>query len=164
MSAGALVLAGVAVMVVSLFLTPLGLPGNWIMIGVLAIGAITGRIGAAPLIGLLLVATAAEVVEFFIVKRLNTRYGGSDRAFWGAIAGGVIGVVVGLPVPVLGSILAGLAGTFAGAAAVTLLERRTASAAARVGWGVLIGRAFSAAAKTAAGVVILVLGSAALIW
>jgi uncharacterized protein YqgC (DUF456 family) len=164
MSAGALVLAGVAVMVVSLFLTPLGLPGNWIMIGVLAVGAITGRIGAAPLIGLLLVAIAADVVEFFIVKRLNTRYGGSNRAFWGAIAGGVIGVVVGMPVPVLGSILAGLAGTFAGAVAVTLLERRTATAAARVGWGVLIGRAFSAAAKTAAGVVILVLGSAALIW
>lgn len=164
MTGGALVLAGVGVMVVSLFVTPLGLPGNWIMIGVLAIGAIAGRIGAAPLIGLLLVAIVAEVVEFFIVKRLNARYGGSDRAFWGAIAGGVIGVVVGMPVPVLGSILAGLLGTFAGAAAVTLFERRTATAAARVGWGVLIGRAFSAAAKTAAGVVILVLGSAALIW
>lgn len=164
MSGSVLVLAGVAVMVVSLFLTPLGLPGNWIMIGVLAIGAIAGRIGAAALIGVLLVAIVAEVVEFFIVKRLNARYGGSDRAFWGAIAGGVVGVVVGIPIPVLGSILAGLLGTFAGAAAVTLLERRTATAAARVGWGVLIGRAFSAAAKTAAGVVILVLGSAALIW
>ena len=31
------------------------------------------------------------------------RYGGSKRAGWGALAGGLIGAVVGVPVPIIGS-------------------------------------------------------------
>lgn len=150
----------IAIMVVALFLTPLGLPGNWIMIAVLAAGAWYGVVGALVLIACVLVAAAAEVIEFLLVKRLSLKYGGSRRAFWGAIGGGIIGVVVGAPVPVVGSIIAGFVGSFAGAAAVTLHETRSTDAAKRVGWGVLLGRMWAAAAKTAAGVAILVLGAA----
>jgi hypothetical protein len=163
MTHGVLALLGIAIMGGSLFLTPLGLPGNWIMVGVLAAGAILGEVGAGVLIATLLVAVSAELVEFLIVQRLNLRYGGSKNAFWGAIGGGIIGVVAGLPVPIVGSIIAGFIGSFAGAALVTYLESKTADHALRVGWGILIGRALAAAAKTAAGVVILVLGAAALL-
>jgi uncharacterized protein len=163
MTFGVLAVLGIAVMFIALFLTPLGIPGNWIMVGVLAAGALLGEVGVGVMIAALLLAGAAEIVEFMIVNRLNVRYGGTSRAFWGSIAGGIMGVMVGLPVPIVGSVIAGFLGSFVGAAVVTWFETTRSDAALRVGWGVLIGRALSAAAKSAAGVVILVLGAAALL-
>jgi uncharacterized protein len=154
---------GIMIMGVALFLTPLGIPGLWIMVGVLAIGAIAGDVGVFVIVACTLLALAAEILEFFIVQKLNVRYGGSRLAFWGAIFGGVIGVIVGMPVPIIGSIIAGFLGSFAGAMAATLYETKRFDSAARVGWGVLIGRMWAAATKVAAGIVIFVLGSAALL-
>ena len=154
---------GVLLMGVALFLTPLGIPGLWIMVGVLALGAVLGDVGVVILIVCLALALGAEILEFFIVQKLNIRYGGSRLAFWGAIFGGVIGVIVGMPIPIIGSIIAGFLGSFAGAMAATLYETKRFDSAARVGWGVLIGRMWAAATKVAAGIVIFVLGSAALL-
>lgn len=154
-------LLAILVMAAALLATPLGLPGNWIMIAVLTAGVFTGDVGALVLVGCLLLAIAAEALEYLLVQRLNVRYGGSSRAFWGAIAGGIAGVVVGLPVPVVGSLIAGFLGTFVGAVLVTLAETRKLESASRVGWGVLLGRMWAAAVKTAAGIVILVIGAAA---
>jgi hypothetical protein len=148
---------------VALFLTPLGIPGLWIMVGVLAIGTIVGDVGAFIIVICLLLALAAELLEFFIVQKLNVRYGGSRLAFWGAIFGGIAGVILGMPIPIVGSIIAGFLGSFAGAMAATLYETKRLDSAARVGWGVLIGRMWAAATKVAAGIVIFVLGSAALL-
>src|SRR5690606_25560624 len=85
------------------------------------------------------------------------------RAFWGAILGGMAGVFVGVPVPVVGPVIAGVLGSFAGAAAVVLWEARRPGHAARVGWGVVLGRAFAALVKTAAGVAILAIGVTSLL-
>ncbi|MGQ0562241.1 MAG: DUF456 family protein [Gemmatimonadota bacterium] len=153
----------VFIMIVALFSIPLGLPGLWIMIGVVAVGALMHEIGVTIIILTTSIALLAELIEFLLVKRLTRQYGGSRKAFWGALAGGLIGVVVGVPVPVVGSILAGLAGSFVGAAAVTLVETRELRAAHRVGWGAVFGRALAAVTKTAAGLAILVLATAALI-
>ncbi|HEX7117285.1 MAG TPA: DUF456 domain-containing protein [Longimicrobiales bacterium] len=155
---------GVLIMIPALLVIPLGLPGLWIMVAVLAGGALLGEVGLAALIGALVLAVAAEAAEFVFVKRLNHRYGGSRRAFWGALAGGIAGVLIGLPIPVVGSVVAGVLGSFAGAAAVTLWETRRLRSAARVGWGVLLGRTFAIAAKMGAGVVILVIGAGALLF
>lgn len=158
-----LAIIGILIMGIALFLTPLGIPGLWIMVGVLAIGAIVGDVGMLVLITSLALALAAEVLEFLIVQKLNVRYGGSRLAFWGAIFGGVIGVIVGMPVPIIGSLIAGFIGSFAGAMAATLYETKRFDSAARVGWGVLIGRVWAAGTKVAAGIVIFVIGSAALL-
>ncbi|HUP00901.1 MAG TPA: DUF456 domain-containing protein [Gemmatimonadota bacterium] len=159
------IVVGIAVMVLSLFLIPLGAPGLWIMIAVLGFGAWKDEVAWWVWGFLVVVAGLAELAEFLIVERTSARYGGSRRAFWGAIAGGLLGVVIGLPVPVplLGPLLAGLLGTFLGAALVTYWETRHLHAARRVAWGALVGRAFAAAAKTAAGVIILVVGSTSLL-
>jgi uncharacterized protein len=154
---------GILIMAVALFLTPLGVPGLWIMVAVLAVGAWLGDVSLIILTVCALLAAAAEVVEFVIIQRLNVRYGGSTLAFWGAIFGGVAGVLIGMPVPIIGSIIAGFLGSFAGAAAATLYETRRLEDAGRVGWGTLLGRMWAAAAKVAAGIVIFVLGAAALI-
>lgn len=161
---GLLALA-VVIMVVALLLIPLGLPGLWVMIGVLTLAVAGNEVSPWILLILIVVAILAELAEWAIVARTSARWGGSRKAFWGAIAGGLAGILLGLPVPlpILGPLLAGLLGTFAGAAAVTLWETRAMRSAGRVGCGAVLGRAFAAATKTAAGVVILVAGAAALI-
>ena len=161
---GLLVLAIVG-MIVALVVIPLGLPGLWIMIGILAVATFADEVSPIVLILLVLVALLAELAEWALVSWTSARWGGSRKAFWGAIAGGIVGVLVGLPIPlpILGPLIAGLFGTFAGAAAVTLWETRALRSAGRVGCGAVLGRAFAAATKTAAGVVILVTGAAALI-
>jgi uncharacterized protein len=154
---------GIIAMVIALMLIPLGVPGLWLMVAVLAASAWFGAVGWVIVAVCLVLAAAAEVVEYVILDRMNARYGGSRMAFWGAIAGGIIGVLVGLPVPIIGPLVAGFLGTFVGAAVATLYETRHVESAARVGWGTLLGRMWAAAAKVGAGFVILVLGSAALV-
>jgi uncharacterized protein len=159
-----LAILGVLVMLAALALIPLGVPGTWIMIGVLSAGALFGEVGAAVLIACMVIAGIAELLDFLASKHANDRYGGSRGAFWGAIVGGIIGVIIGMPVPVLGPVIAGFLGSFLGAAAVTLYETRGYRDAWRVGWGALLGRVWAAVAKTVAGIIILVVGGAALLW
>lgn len=152
----------VVVMVGCLVVVPFGLPGVWGMVAVAAISALFGRIAVTTLLVLLAVATLAEVAEFLAVKRMGARYGGSGRAFWGAVLGGVVGAFVGTPVPVLGSLIGIFLGTFVGAGAVTVFEGRSLVEAGTVGWGAVVGRTVAVALKGAAGVVVLVVTTAAL--
>ena len=151
----------IAIMVGALLTIPIGLPGLWIMIGVIAIGAVMKHVGILVVLITLIIAIVAELIEFFIVKRLTKQYGGSQKAFWGALAGGTVGVIVGVPIPIIGSIIAGLIGSFLGAAAVTYSETKELRSAHRVGWGAVFGRALSAVTKTAAGLIILIIATAA---
>ena len=154
---------GIIIMVVALISIPLGLPGLWIMIGVAAVGAITGEIGLITLLACVILAVVAELIEFFLVQKLTKQYGGSRKAFWGALGGGLVGVLVGLPVPIIGSVIAGMFGAFAGAALVTYAETKELGSAQRVGWGAVLGRMLTAVAKTAAGFAILAIAAAALL-
>ncbi|MDX1624574.1 MAG: DUF456 domain-containing protein [Gemmatimonadota bacterium] len=149
-------------MVAALLVVPLGFPGIWVMIGILTVATAVGEISPWLLIGLVVLGVAAEAAEYAILHRTTARFGAGRAAYWGAIAGGFVGVLVGMPVPVAGPLLAGLLGTFLGAAAVTFARTRRLRSAGRVAWVALLGRAFAAAFKTAAGVAILVLGGGAL--
>lgn len=151
----------VALMALSIVLIPLGLPGLWILAGFVLLGAVLGEVSAWVVVAAVLLAAAAELAEWLVIRNMNLRYGGSPRAFWGAIAGGSVGVVVGAPIPVVGSIVAGFLGSFLGAALVTWYELRDLDAARRVGWGVLLARTLSVGLKVAVAVVILVLGGTA---
>lgn len=154
---------GIAVLVLGLLSIPLGLPGLWIMIGVAAVAAMLGEIGTVTLLACVLLAIIAELIEFLLVRKLTKQYGGSKKAFWGAIGGGFLGVLIGAPIPIIGSVIMGMVGAFAGAAIVTFAETQQIGAAHRVGWGAVLGRIFTTVAKTAAGVAILVLAAAALL-
>jgi uncharacterized protein YqgC (DUF456 family) len=87
---------------ISLPLTALGLPGTWLFLA----GAALYK-GLAPAAGLTWVAlgvatslaAVAEMLEFAVSMRATTRTGGSSRAAWGALAGGLVGAIVGVPVP-----------------------------------------------------------------
>lgn len=152
----------IVVMLGSLLLVPLGLPGVWIMILVLLGVTVAGEVAWATWGILAGLALLAEVVEWAAVARMGRHYGGSSRAFWGAIVGGLVGAVVGFPIPLVGTVVAGVAGTFLGAAGVTLWETRSVETASRVGWGTALARTMAVGVKTAVGVVVLVVGGAAL--
>jgi len=140
-----------------LVLTVFGLPGLWLFLllaaGLKAAGVATGLTWGAWLVGIAL-AFAAELVEWVVSLRYTTRLGGSRRAGWGAIAGGLLGAVVGLPVPVIGSVLGSFLGSFLGALAAEYSATRDTDLAGRVAWGALIGRTVATAIKIMLGVVI----------
>lgn len=160
---GLVAAGGILLMLACLLLVPLGIPGLWLMLAVLGVGTVLGEVGPVTLAVLAALAALAELVEFLLVKRLSARYGGSNRAFWGAVAGGLIGAVVGLPLPLVGSLAGAFAGSFAGALAVAAWETRRLREAARVGWGAVLGRVGAAAVKTAVGLAILIVGGTALL-
>lgn len=159
-----LIALAILAMAGALLLIPVGIPGLWIMLGVLAVATVLGEVPVWLLAVLLAAGVTAEVLEYALVKRMSARYGGSNRAFWGALLGGLVGVFVGVPVPVVGSLIGGVLGSFAGATGVAYFESRKVKDAARVGWGAVLGLATSAAFKTALGIVILVVGTTALLW
>ena len=150
------VLVFAAVLVLCLFLIPIGLPGTWLMIGA-AIGydALIGGdpIGWGTIIGTTVMAVIAEVFEFTLSTRYTRKYGGSRRAGWGAIIGGIVGAIVGVPVPIIGSIIGAFVGSFAGALVAEYTKKEaTAGTATRVATGALIGRVVAAGMKTGIGV------------
>lgn len=149
------------VMFLSILLIPIGFPGLWIMVAVVGVGAMLGEIGPGVVVMVIAVAATAELLEFLIVRRMSIRYGGSNRAFWGAIIGGTVGVFMGFPIPVVGPVVAGVLGSFIGAGAIALYESRDLASASRVGWGVVLARAIAAAMKVAAAFVILAVGGTA---
>lgn len=142
----------IAVMVISIFVVPLGLPGTFIMVA----AAIAANYLAAAGIGWVAIfvslglALMAEVFEWTLAARFARKYGGSRRAGWGAIIGGFIGAFVGIPVPVIGSMIGAFAGAFLGALVAEYTQPQAdASSATRVATGALVGKAAATALKLA---------------
>ncbi|HUK22352.1 MAG TPA: DUF456 domain-containing protein [Gemmatimonadales bacterium] len=138
-----------------------GLPGLWVMVlGVIGYGALTEfhSVGAGTIGAVVVLAFLGEIIEWWLGFRFAERYGGSRRAAWGAVLGGMVGAGIGLPLPVLGSVIGAFAGSFVGAALFEYAGVRRADAALRVGVGAVIGRVAGAATKVALGIVIAVIG------
>ena len=146
------------VLVVSLVMIPLGLPGLWVIIASAFAYRILvpGTIGVMTLAGIVIVGIIAEVFEFTLAGQYARKYGGSRRASWGAIIGGTIGAIIGVPVPIVGPIVGGLAGAFAGALFAEMSRGKEAGNAPRIAMGAMIGRAVAAVMKTGVGVVVAV--------
>ena len=147
--------------VIGLVLVPLGLPGLWVMvIGVIGYGWLTDfrTVGVATIAVVLALALLGEIIEMWVGFRFTKRYGGSNRAGWGALIGGIIGAVIGVPVPLIGSVIGAFVGSFAGAVLFEYTLSATTATAVRAGWGAVLGRAAAAAVKIALGLVIAVIG------
>lgn len=142
-----------------LILIPLGLPGLWVMlIGLIGYGALTDfrTVGIGTMAIALALCFVGEVVESWVGFKYARKYGGSRRAGWGAVIGGLVGAFAGIPIPVIGSIIGSFLGSFAGAAIFEFTK--SPSTAAGAGWGALVGRIIATALKTALGFVIALLG------
>ncbi|MDH3497590.1 MAG: DUF456 domain-containing protein [Gemmatimonadota bacterium] len=155
-----------ACFVTGLALVPLGLPGLWLMVlGVIGYGWLTDfqAVGLVTIVLALGLAFVGEILEAVVGFRFTQRYGGSKRAGWGALVGGIAGAIVGVPVPLVGSVIGAIVGSFAGAALFEYLRSRRARVAVGAGWGAVLGRAAAAALKIALGLVIAV-ATAVAIW
>lgn len=150
-----LILGGVIIL--SLILIVLGLPGLWIMVAsAVAYNLIVPGepIGWVTLVAVAVLAFVAELLEFSLTGRFARKYGGSRRAGWGAILGGIVGAMVGLPVPIIGSVIGAFLGSFLGALIAEFTGGSSAGDATRVAKGALIGRVMSTVLKIGIGLTI----------
>lgn len=142
----------VLICLASIFVVPLGFPGTFFMVvAAIALDALfstgIGWVAIAIALGL---AVFAEVLEWTLSARFARKYGGSKRAGWGAIIGGLLGAFAGIPVPLIGSMIGAFAGAFAGALIAEWSQPdSTPNSATRVATGALIGKAAATAMKLA---------------
>lgn len=140
-------IAAVLLMLLGLVLIPFGLPGLWLVIGVAVALALLGWLSLRFALAVAIAGVVAELAELAVLRFFGKAYGGSTRAFWGAVVGGMIGLFVGLPVPLVGPVLTVFLGTFLGAGLVTWLETRSMAHSTRVGWGVVLARTLAVVLK-----------------
>ncbi|HEY6807808.1 MAG TPA: DUF456 domain-containing protein [Gemmatimonadales bacterium] len=154
-----LILALSLLFLAGLFLIALGLPGIWVMaLAVIGYAWLTGfhAVGVGIMVTALVLAGVGEALEAWLGFGLARRYGGSRRAGWGALLGGLVGAGVGVPVPLIGSVIGGLVGSFAGAMLFEYSNALHAGTALRAGWGALLGRVAATTAKMGLGIIIAV--------
>jgi uncharacterized protein YqgC (DUF456 family) len=141
-------------------LTPVGVPGAWMLIGLAGTVDVTAMLfgrgeplpfGVQSLAIAVVAAVAGEVIEF-IAGALGAKAGGASRSgVVGSMIGGFIGVVAGtllVPVPIVGSIVGALAGVAIGAAIGEIVfHGRTARDSVRPAAGAAVGRVIGSLAK-----------------
>ncbi len=152
MHVGLVVLYGV--MLALLVLTALGLGGNWILAGLVALLRLVGlgRLGWTDVVVVVGLAALGEAVEAVLGAVVVAGRGGTRWGVVGSFVGGVLGALAGAGVaPPLGSVAGAFVGAFAGAAAGEYLRRPDAGEAIRVGAWAFVGRALATGAKLAAG-------------
>lgn len=155
-----LVIGLVVCCLVGLALIAIGLPGIWLMvIAVISYGLVTkfAGVGVITLSVTIVLALLSEVAEAYLGFGLAKKYGGSKRAGWGALIGGLVGAGMGVPIPLIGSVIGSLIGAFAGALLFEYLGHGDSDKAFRAGWGALLGRVAATATKMALGFVITVM-------
>jgi uncharacterized protein YqgC (DUF456 family) len=144
----------VGVLLLSMILIALGLPGLWVMIASAVVYNIVvggNPIGWFTLICVGILALIAEIIEWTLSGKFARKYGGSRRAAWGAVIGGTLGAILGFPVPIVGPLIGAFVGSFVGALVGEVSSGSTRGAATRVAWGALVGRVAATAIKMAIG-------------
>ena len=143
-----------AVIILSLILIVLGLPGLWIMVASAVVYNLVvpgDPIGWFTLVAVGVLALVAELLEFSMTGSYARKYGGSRRAGWGAIIGSIVGAMVGFPVPIVGPVIGAFVGSFIGALIAEFTGGSSAGDATRVAKGALIGRVVSTVLKIGIG-------------
>lgn len=91
----------------------------------------------------LLLCIAVEVLEFLASKWGVEKRGGSKAAGWAALGGALLGSILGglfIPIPLLGSVVGMLIGSFAGAFLVERKRLQKNDDAAHIAFGTVLAR------------------------
>lgn len=141
-----------------ILLAALQLPGTWIILAA-AVGYDAWHgwacFGWPWLVALGALAGGAELLETLASVSAARRAGASRRAAAGAVLGGFAGMLLcSIPVPVIGTIVGGFIGCFAGAIIAELTVHDDVVRGAKVGLFATIGRLLGLIAKLAAAVAI----------
>ncbi|KAA3619815.1 MAG: DUF456 domain-containing protein [Calditrichaeota bacterium] len=131
------------ILVGSIIIVPIGLPGTFIIAGmVLLHGFLTDFVpfNISLIVMLFGIAAIGEVVEFFFGAASTKKFGGSKNAMWGAVIGGFGGAIIGSGVvPIIGTLVGAFAGAFLGAALMEYGTKRDVHLAFKVGFGAFLG-------------------------
>jgi len=158
-------------------LTLLGMPGNWLMAGAVAVYAwlmpaqSPVALGWRTVAALLVLAALGETVELLAGTLGVAKAGGSRRgallALAGSIFGGMVGIFVGLPVPLIGPVVAVVLFAGLGAMAGAILGETWAGRDADTSWRVaklaFWGRLAGTLGKIILGAVMIVIVLAAIL-
>lgn len=141
-----------AVSAAVLLLHAIGLPANWILLGLACVHAlVTGMnpLGWWTLATLLGLAAAAEALEFFVGVGYTAKRGATRWGVGGAFIGGIAGAL-GLAsfIPPLGSLLGAFLGSFLGAVVLEYVNQQRMDVALRSGQAAFFGRVLGAVIKT----------------
>lgn len=141
----------------------LGLPGLWLMVFAHIVYAwATGwdfYTGLWASISLLLLAIAAEIIEFVAGAAGSKSAGGTKRGMAGAIIGGLVGGLFGsvlIPIPIVGTIVGAVTGSAAGAFSIEKLIHPDTNRALRISYGAAKGRFLGIVIKGGIGLVMAV--------
>jgi len=149
---------------VGLLVNIVGLPGNWVNIGLMGLWRWFHPDMPAGLwffMLLLALAGVAELIEFWSQVVGARRYGGTRGGAWGAFLGGIAGSILMAPLFLgVGVLFGAVAGAFLGCLALEVLAGRGLAESLRASKGALWGRVFGLVAKFGAGAYILVTGAA----
>lgn len=154
-----------AALLCGIVLDLVGLFGNWIILGAIAIlWAVTGFVHFGPwgLLGMVALAALGEVLEFALAGFGAKRFGGSKGSMWAALIGCLAGSVLGTPfLPVVGTLLGACAGAFIAAALYEFIQQeRELHKALWTGLGAALGKIGGLFAKLFCGLAILAVAAA----
>ncbi|MDP6419147.1 MAG: DUF456 domain-containing protein [Candidatus Krumholzibacteria bacterium] len=143
-------------MLAALFMIPLGLPGNFLLLGLAILAAWLGGFQSISILSLgiiLLVVLLAEVAEAMLSSLMARKSGASWWGVAGAMAGGLAGAILGsMILPLFGTLVGAFLGSAVGATGLEAWKRgRADSEALRAGWGAFLGRVLSSVLKISVG-------------
>lgn len=154
--------------IVSIGMTAIGLPGNWLMIiAALGYGYLEGFVHMTSTVLLLLLGAVitGELVEFAAgslgAKKENASRSAIIAAFIGGIAGGILGTGI---MPGLGSIAGAVCGSFAAGYVAEYMATGNKEKAAKVAKSIVIGQALALIFKLAVAIGMLALIISKLTW
>ncbi len=135
-----------------------GIPGNWILVGVaLLAGLITHftKMTWGYFLLCLGLALLGELIESFMGSVVVAKKGGGRWGIIGSFLGGLIGVIAGSAViPPIGSVIFGFIGAFSGAVLGELFHYGDLDSAFRIGFWSFLGRVMAILGKISVGCVI----------
>jgi uncharacterized protein YqgC (DUF456 family) len=135
---------------------PLGLSGNFILLGAALLTALlTGftDVGWIALVVMTVAVIAGEVVEALLGSLVARKFGATKWGMLGAFAGGLGGAFLGtLVLPVIGSVIGSFLGAAAGAMVFELAGGQKTEPGLRAGWGAFVGKVLASGFKMGIGV------------
>ncbi len=155
----------------------IGLPGNWLVLALASVYAFLMPadqrvdIGLATLVGLLVLASVGELIEFVAGALGAAKAGGSKRGailgLIGSLIGGFVGIFAPIPIPVVGSVVGALVfaslGALLGAVVGERWKGQNLDESLRIGHAAFWGRLLGTLGKVWVGCLMLVLVAVSLI-
>ncbi len=143
-------------MLAGLVITPLGLPGNWAILGcALAYGFSNqwSKFGWVFIASLAAAAVLGEIIEAVSSAIGAKKFGASTGATIAAIVGSIVGLALGTGVaPIIGTLVGAFVGAFLGAFIYEYIRLGDREQALRAGLGAFLGRTAAIIAKEAIGI------------